>query len=64
MNEGVARIVQGALPDEAETLTWGAPENNVNSTILNAGVIAYVSPIDVGNAAADGRAAGKVELVR
>src|SRR5665213_163494 len=64
MDERVAWIVQGALPDHAEALAWRATEKYLHGTVSDAGMRADILAVDVGDAAADGGAVGEVKLVR
>lgn len=62
-NQRVPRIVEGAFADHAEALTGRATKKDVHWTVADAGVVADVLGVDLGDATADGRAIGEIKLV-
>jgi hypothetical protein len=63
-DETIARIVEHALPDHRETLTGGAPENDIDAPIAQAGSDADFAALQTFDRTGDDTAMGKVELVR
>src|ERR1035441_160127 len=63
-HKAIAWIVQGAFPDHAEPLAWGAPENHVNVGFPDFRLRANVISVDVRNATADCRAFREIIFVR
>lgn len=63
MDQGISRIVQRPLADHAKALAGRAAENDIHGLIGYAGMVANVLAVNVGHAAADSRAFGKIKLV-
>jgi hypothetical protein len=63
VNESISWVVYGSLPDQAEALTGGAPEYDIDVGILDRRMFADVSTIDVGDAATNHSAVRKVKFV-
>jgi hypothetical protein len=63
IHQRIARIVEGPLPDHAETLTRRAAKDNVYRRVADAGLASDVSGVDVRHAAANGCAPREIELV-
>jgi hypothetical protein len=63
IHQGIARIVEGALPDHAESLTWRTAKDDIYRGVADSGLASDVSGVDVRNAATNGCAAREIELV-
>ena len=64
VNERVARVVERGFADHAEALARRTAEQHVYRAVADAGMVADVLAVDVGDAATDGRAFGEVKLMR
>ena len=64
MHKVVAWIVESALADHAEPLTWSAAENHINVGFTDFGMRADVVAADIGNTPADRRAIREVVFMR
>jgi hypothetical protein len=63
IHQGIARIVDSALPDHAESLTWRTAKDDIYRGVAYPGLASDVSGVDVRNAAANGCAPREIELV-
>src|SRR5690348_17153519 len=63
VNEGVSRVVEGALADHTKTLARCSSEQYVHGPALYSGMFADIAAIDIGDASANGRALGEIEFV-
>ena len=64
VNERVSGVVERAFADHAEALARRTAEKNVHRTVADARMVADILAVDLGDAAADGRAVGEIKLVR
>src|ERR1035441_684959 len=63
VNERVPGVVERAFADHAEALARRTAEKNVHRTIADARMVADELAVDLGYAAADGRAVREIKLV-